>query len=542
MTVSRRHFLTTSAAWAAATAFPNQRVASRVSAGAILVPSHGRWLDPDARALVAQAVEAAHAAGAAYADARVTVTREQRFYGPTPNIDRELYGIGVRAVVGGHWGFSASAVRTPEEMARLGRGAVAQAKASARGRPRDFQWVAIPPVVNGSWTTPIKYDPFNVPVGERMDFMNDAASYANTLMNSQRDLTTTRMWFWRQAKAFASTEGASWEQTTYLTSGAFSLGYRDQYAHGWHAGIAEADFLSMAGKGWEHISESGLVDRIPQLHDEAEQARHVVPVDIDRYDLVLSAQAMAAMIDTTIGSASELDRALGYEANATGTSYLRDPLQMLGTYVVGSPLLNVTADRLTPGAAATVRWDDESVASPAFPLVTEGILVDYQTTREQATWLAPYYAKAKKPVQSRGCAGAESGLAMTMQHSPNLRVLPGAHDTSFESLVSNTARGIAVMSVVYNQMDQQQLNGMCYATLRQIRNGKLGPFITNGAIVFRAPEFWKSLMAIGGPASERWYGFTRSKGEPAQFTTHSVGAVPGKVRNVRVIDLQRKAL
>jgi TldD protein len=538
--LTRRNFLATSAASALVTTLARSHPRSAQAASSILVRRGPGIVDPDPHALAAAAVAAARAAGASYADVRLTETRTQLFWGafPIPQEDSELIAVGVRVLMNGFWGFMSSALWTTDEVVRLARGAVAQAVTNAMGKTRPVDLGAVPRVDKGTWTMPVKYDPFDISIGEKLDFMKDAASYAESLMSVTG--TAFEMHFRRQRQVFASSDGSSWEQTTFVASGGFTVWYRDQYSLGLNQGNVSAEFLSPAGKGWEHISESGLVDQIPGLVDLAEQARHVVPVEADAYDAVFSAQAVAALADATIGAASELDRALGYEADAGGTSYLSDPLGMLGTYKVGSALLDVTADRSTPGGAATIRWDDEAVVPDTFPIVTNGVLVDFQTTREQAAWLAPYYQKIGKPVRSHGCAGADSAMNITLQHAPNFRVLPGGTDVGFDDLVANVKKGIAVLHLE-TEMDQQQLNGTAYPLMREIKNGKLGRFIQFGCIAFRAPELWKKLVAIGGPSSERWYGFARGKGQPWQETTHSVGAVPARISDVRVFDVRFKA-
>lgn len=487
---------------------------------------------PTPEALAATAVDAARAAGASYADARLTITRNQKFVGSTPSEEGELLGAGVRVLVKGVWGFLSSALWTTDEMARLARGAVDQATAQRMDGARTVDLGRIPIVTRGHWTMPVKYDPFDIPDEEKLDVMNDAQDYARSVIEGRP--LYTEMSFLRQRKVFASSEEASWEQISYVSGGQFILGYREQYSRHLHQGHAAADFLSPAGKGWEHITESGLIDHIPALIDAAEQSRHVIPVDPNMYDVVFSASAMAALVDATIGTATELDRALGYEANAGGTSFLDNPLEMLGTYKLGAALLNVTADRSTPGGAATVQWDDDGVTPETFSLVKDGVLTDFQTTREQAAWLAPYYQKKGIPVRSHGCAASESGLTSTTQLPANLRLLPGASDTSFEELVSNIRNGLAVLTLEPH-MDQQQRNGVAYPVMRQIRNGKLGPFVADAALVFQTSELWKNLIALGGRRSERWVGITRKKGEPSQEFVHSVGAVPGVIRNMRVL-------
>jgi TldD protein len=535
---TRRRFLETGAAAAALAWLPNQ---SRLGLGVpgLTVPSGRRQPgEPDRHALAARAVDAAKAAGATYADARLSRIREEVFYGPHPVIEQETFAVGVRVLVNGYWGFLSSALWTPDEAVRLAQGAVQQAKANALGKTRDVDLTTVPPVTNGSWHMPVKYDPFDIPIGEKLDVIKAAMDYAQSYIVGTN--TNCSMSFRREEKVFASSEGSSWEQTTYVTGAGFSVSYRDEYHLGLKTGGAGADFMSPAGKGWEHISESGLIDAIPHLIDEAEQSRHVVPVDVGRYEAVFNAAAMAALLDATIAPATELDRAMGYEANAEGTSYLNEPLEMLGTFKVGAPLLNVTANRSAVGGAATVKWDDEGVVPDEFPIVKDGILVDYQTTREQASWLKPWYEKHNQPIRSHGCASAESAMYITTQHPPNFTLVPGKADADFDDLVANVEKGVAVLST-QAAVDQQRLNGVGYGTMREIVDGKLGRFIVGGAYLFRSPELWKSLLNLGGPSSQASYGFERGRGQPWQRTTHSVSAVPAHIKQIDLIDAKRKA-
>jgi len=500
----------------------------------LYVPSVGRGGEPDLQTLAANAIEAARQAGATYADARLTLTRQQR----PGSFEGEERGFGVRVLVNGYWGFLASAVWTPDEAARLARVAVAQAQAHSRGKARPVDLGSIPAVSRGEWVMPVKYDPFDIPIGEKLDVMD---AFAELVNNARFGVWTDQeMNFRRQRTVFASSEGSSWTQTTYASDARFVVFYHDSYYAGLGIGAAGADFLSSTGRGWEHIADAAIPHAIPQLIEDAELSRHRVPVDVGRYDVVFGAEAMATLVDETLGAATELDRALGYEANAGGTSYLGDPLAMLGTQHIGSDLVTVTANRSLPGGVATVRWDDEGVVPDEFPLIHNGVLVDYQTSREQAAWLEPYYRRSGKLVRSHGCSAAPSALSMQMQHAPNLALAPSKSPTTFEELVAGTEKGIAVLDLDVS-MDQQCLNGMGNGTMREIVRGKLGRYIRGGSLVFRAPELWKNLVALGGPDTVRWYGRSRSKGQPSQRTTHSVGAVPAKITQLALIDATRKA-
>jgi TldD protein len=117
---------------------------------------------------------------------------------------------------------------------------------------------------------------------------------------------------------------------------------------------------------------------------------------------------------------------------------------MLGSYQAGAPAITLTAERSEPGAVATVKWDDEGVEPDTFHLVKDGVLTDFQTTRESAGWMKDYYAKTGQPIRSHGCAGAPSAVYAPMQQAPNLTLTSGHGAEDFDALVSGMTDGIAI--------------------------------------------------------------------------------------------------
>jgi hypothetical protein len=130
-----------------------------------------------------------------------------------------------------------------------------------------------------------------------------------------------------------------------------------------------------------------------------------------------------------------------------------------------------------------------------------------------------------------------------MQLLPNVQVMPGTKEQSFEDLVAGVEEGVAIISAdplraVY--MDQQQSSGMLIGTMRKIVKGKLGPYASpNCRPMFRVPELWKGLTAIGGPSSLEWNPVMYRKGQPEQTSYASAGGVPGRFKQVPFIDIFR---
>jgi TldD protein len=351
--------------------------------------------------------------------------------------------------------------------------------------------------------------------------------------------TTTRLRFVKEERIFASTENNYSTQTVFTTGAVMNVTVsRDWLTERY--GFRSVDFLTPAGAGWEYVVNAPFEERAHALVEEARRSRRPKPVDLGRYDVVFDAVALAGILDATIGPATELDRAMGYEANNGGTSFLNTPLDMLGTYRLASPLVTVMANRSMPGGAATVQWDDEGVTPDEITLVKDGILTDFQTTRESASWMAPYYRKIGRPVRSHGCAGSDEATIPTSLRPPNFVLTPGAQQVSFDDLVAGTKKGLAVVGG-RSWTDQQALNGTTSGDLvYEIRDGKLGRPLDAAEVTWRAPEFWRNVVALGGTASVRHVGIERGR-DYAHRVPYTIAAVPAKVTQLALMDARRRA-
>lgn len=491
--------------------------------------------DPDVRELAMRALDAARAAGASYADVRLTVTRTQSFMYASPPVDGEEVAVSVRALAGGGWGFAASSDWTPDSVAQLGKDAAEQARANDwRGVP-PVELGDRPPPASGSWTMPVKRDPFAVAVEEKLDYIRAAEAYARTFRHAN---ATSVVIFERQERVFASTDGAFCTQRVYdsLGSGSFfNVSVVDPITR--RSGLRSAEFMRPSGSGYEIFEDAKLLDRIPCLYEEACLQLTAKPVTVGRYDVLFDARAVALLLDESIGAALELDRALGLEANAGGTSYLAPPARVLGT-AIASPLLTVHADRSRPGGAATVRWDDEGVAPDDFTLVDGGVLSDYATDRERASALAAHYQANGQRPHSHGCAASPDAAAFPLVHTPNLSMQPAREERGFEEMLADIEDGFAVQGGRV-EMDQQKLTGQGFGeAVYRVKRGKIVDTIAGASYLFQSTQLWKDLVALGGARSVESIGITSTKGQPPQKAVHSVNAVPARFRDVRVIDVR----
>lgn len=493
-------------------------------------------------ALVLRAVDAGKAVGASFIDARITRTVSQSQNGPGWS-DSEFVHMGVRAFVNGVWGFASSPYCDLDEAAVLAKSAVSQAKINAAVFPRDIE-LGTYPAVKGKWSTPIKLDPFTVPMEERTDFIDSFQGIMPRYIPGRgyssimKDVDVSRV-----EKTIATSDGSLYSQTLYRTGGTFELGVGAEAPNEPARALVQGKGIDLAGAGWELFEDAKLRDQIPGLIDEAERNLYVPvePIMIGRYEIVTSAAIAGGLMASTFANGTQLDRVLGYEANAGGTSYLGpNHMQYLGT-PLGNSKLTVTADRSMPRGLATVKWDDEGVVPDEFSIIDQGKLVDYQTTREMTGFMSEWYTSRKMPIRSHGCCYATDAKKLPMLHTPNLTMKPGDGASSMEEMISKTERGIAFIGGMVGT-DFQSRTGTGGGMMREIRNGKLGSILLGAQLMYDSLEIWKNLLEVGNEKSmEQMPTLPTGKGEPQQVSQYSIRSVPIRLKDMAVVDGTRKA-
>jgi TldD protein len=541
MAPTRRDFLT-SAASAAAMVGLGGRASATSAADALsaLTPLDAAIAaaEPNVRELAALALDAAKTAGADYADVRFVrnrsqnlSTREQRVSGVS---DSETYGFGVRTLVNGSWGFAASRDLTREEVSRVAKQAVEQARANRSALVRPVV-LAPAPAVNGTWNSPIEIDPFSVTIEDKVALLL-AANQAALAVKGARFVNSS-MFFLREEKTFASTDGSFTVQTIYRTQPSMTV---TAVGSGDFA-TRESNDVAPRGLGYEHVRDAKLVESASKWASDAVEKLSAKSVEVGRYDLVLHPSHLWLTIHESVAHPTELDRAMGYEANYAGTSFVAPPEKVLGTLKYGSELMNIRGDRTQHGSLSACGWDDEGVKPEDFDIIKKGTFVDYHTTREQALWLDWYYKKLGKPTRSHGCSYAQTWAAVQFQRMPNVSLLPGEKDLGWEDLISATDRGIAIIGDGSFSIDQQRYNAQFGGQVfYEIKGGKIVGMLKDVAYQMKTPDFWASLDMIGGPKSYYLGGaFGDAKGQPVQVNAVSHGAPVTRFRNINVINTGR---
>jgi predicted Zn-dependent protease len=203
--------------------------------------------------------------------------------------------------------------------------------------------------------------------------------------------------------------------------------------------------------------------------------------------------------------------------------------------------LNVTADRTSPHLGAA-KWDDEGVATEAFPVIERGQVVDYFTTRETAPFLATWYAKRNRPVKSHGSAVSWTPVLAPMGCASNLTVGTGSAGTTLESQVRQLSNGMLLRGADYVVSDQQVASGSFMPRMMyEVKNGQITRRLIGGCVQFATKNLWNGIAAMGDASTVQHYVHTGSVGETWSRTVLPVAAPSAQVSQVDVIQIGRNA-
>jgi TldD protein len=493
--------------------------------------------DASIKDLCLRALSSAKTAGASYADVRVGRTRLQSVSTREQQItnlsDSETFGFGIRVLAQGAWGFAASRDLTPAEIDRVARLAVAQAMANRRAMQGPITLAPTPAVKDGRWRSPIEIDPFDIAIEEKVALLLRANAEALKVAGAR--FVNSSLAFVKDEKTYASTDDVFTVQQVYRCFPQLNVTAVDS-TRGLFETRNSAEIAPM-GLGWEWVLTCDLPGNAQRWAEEAVQKLTAKSVEPGRYDLVLEPHHLFLTIHESIAHPTELDRALGYEANYAGTSFLAPPEQILGKFRYGPEFMNIQGDRSQPGSLSACGWDDDGVAPETYLIIKNGIVVDYQTTRDQVAMLTPLTGRTV----SHGTSYAESWGDVQFQRMPNVSLLPGERDLKLDDLLAATDNGIYIVGRGSYSIDQQRYNFQFGGQVfYEVKGGKITGMLKDVAYQARTPDFWNSMDMIGGKSSYLMNGtFTDGKGQPGQVNAVSHGCPPARFKNVNVLNTGR---
>jgi len=518
MKFSRRDFLKTAGFTACAITLPAWTLEVEAAISERFAADKNRVADA--------ALSTAKRLGASYADIRINRyrfesigTRERQ----VQNVSRsQNYGFGVRVLVNGTWGFAASFDVTEETARRVTQQAIEIAKANSQFQRKK---VRLAPVqkVETTWRSSFQKDPFDVPIDEKIQFLlklNEAAldvkgvSFVNSSM----------AWI-NEQKFLATSDGSRVEQYLIRGNPSFSVTAVDR---------ASGDFQTRnslgegQAVGYEYIEKYDLLAEAKQAGEEAVMKLSAKPIEPGKYDLILHPSHLFLTIHESVGHSTELDRALWWEANSAGTSFLTP--DKTGKLQFGSKIVNFFADRTQSAGLATVGYDDEAVPGQKWYLVKDGIFVDWQTTRDLALLIGRN--------KSYGCLYADSWSSVPFPRMPNVSLEPAKENVTTEDLIAGVEKGIMIHGRGSYSIDQQRYNFQFGGqTFREIKNGKVVGMLRDVAYQSRTTDFWNACDGLGGQSTYLMPGtFNDGKGEPGQSSSVSHGCPTARFRGINVLN------
>nr|WP_295871215.1 TldD/PmbA family protein [uncultured Chitinophaga sp.] len=494
------------------------------------------------------ALNTARSKGATYADVRIgrylnqfVVTREAR----VQNIaNAESFGVGIRVIANGCWGFAATNTVTKEAIAKAAERAVAVAKANSRVTTTPVQLAPQKGYGEVSWKTPIVQSAFTIPVKDKVDLLLNVNSIA---MKGGANFVNSAILAINEQKYFASTDGSYIDQDIHRLFPTFTVTKIDRASGKFET---RKSLSSPVGMGYEYLTPTadnkvnGVVTRYKDRYDMLEDVKNAT-ADVDqklkaksvepgKYDLVLDPSHLWLTIHESVAHPTELDRVLGYEANYAGTSFLTLDKWKSRNFQFGSKLVNVVADKLQPGSLGAVGYDDEGVQCGQWDLIKDGVLVNYQAIRDQAHIIGLDH--------SQGCCYAQSWADVQFQRMPNVSLQPGKEKLSVDDMIKNVEKGIYIIGDGSFSIDQQRYNFQFGGqTFYEIKDGKIAGMLKDVAYQANTQEFWNSCTAIADKSDYRLGGaFNDGKGQPGQSNAVSHGSSTTRFNGVNVINTARK--
>jgi TldD protein len=418
------------------------------------------------------------------------------------------------------------------------------AKANSKFQTEPVKLAPVKGVGDVTWNTPIKKNALEVPVKDKVDLLlsvNDAA------MKNGANFITSVLFLVNEQKFFASTDGSYIDQDVHRLWAPFfataigESGFKQRTGLGNPVGMGfeyldgkEEDKIRVSGANVGYKNSYDIIEDATAAGKQLQAKLKARSVEPGKYDLVLDPAHLMLTIHESVGHPLELDRVLGYEANFAGTSFATLDKWKSGKFQYGSDIVNLFADKTQENSLGNVAFDDEGVKTKEWDLVKDGILVNYQATRDQVHMIDQN--------ESHGCCYSQSWRDVQFQRMPNVSLRPNKEDISADDVIKDVENGIYIAGRGSFSIDQQRYNFQFGGQLfYEIKDGKITDQIEDVAYQSNTQEFWNNCVQMAGKSDYRVGGsFFDGKGQPSQVSAVSHGCPTTRFNNVNVINTARK--
>ncbi|MBW1297287.1 TldD/PmbA family protein [Aquimarina litoralis] len=545
--MKRRDFIQYTGLGAGALMMPSLLMGNDIPAEALLNPGMDIAIK---KRMVDVALNTAKSLGARYADARIgrylnqyVFTREDKVQNV---VNTESFGIGIRVIVNGTWGFASTNSVTEDGIKKATEQAVAIAKANSKIQKEEVKLAPVQSHGEVTWKTPIKKDFKDVPVSEKVDLLLSANAAA---LKNGANYVNSGLFMVNEQKYFASTDGSYIDQDVHRIWPTFTVTAIDKSTGKFKSRQAMS---APMGMGYEYMdglaseklkgpeglnlyrNSYDMVEDATLAAQQAKQRLTAKSVEAGKYDLVLEPNHLGLTIHESVGHPLELDRVLGYEANYAGTSFATLDKWKTKSFKYGSDIVNLVADKTQIGSLGAVGYDDEGVKTKKWDLVRKGILTNYQAIRDQVHMI--------DQKESHGCCYSQSWNDVQFQRMPNVSLEPGKEKYSIDDMIKDVEKGIYIAGRGSYSIDQQRYNFQFGGTVFfEIKNGKIVGMLDDVAYQSNTQEFWNSCVKICDKDDYRMFGsFFDGKGQPSQISAVSHGSSTTRFNGVNVINTGRK--
>ena len=487
------------------------------------------------RELASAALQRAADLGAQHADFRAERIRGERVVLSDGNLetlfDADELGLAVRVVVDGTWGFASAVDMTPDAAARAAEEAAEVARVAAAINSERIELADEPAYGDVRWVSAYDVDPFDVGVAEKVALLSEWS--AGLLAHDRISHVDASLHQVRECKFYSDGATTTLQQRVRVHPVVTAVAVEPDGRFETMRTLAPP-----AGRGLEYLGGSPWDGRgtgawqfpaeLSELPGMLAGKLAAPSIEAGRYDLVIAPSNLWLTIHESIGHATELDRALGYEAAYAGTSFAT--LDKLNTLQYGSPVMRVTGDRTAEHGLATIGYDDEGVATQSWDLITGGVLTGYQLDRRMA--------RMQGFGRSNGCAFADSPAHMPIQRMANVSLQPAEGGPTTEELIAGVENGIYILGDKSWSIDMQRYNFQFTGQrFYRISGGRLAGQLRDVAYQATTTDFWNSMEAVGGPQTYVLGGaFNCGKGQPGQVAPVSHGCPPALFRGVRILN------
>lgn len=479
------------------------------------------------------ALDKAKSLGSDYADVRLSYKKELKAKLLNGFTFGESLNVSVRVLVDGYWGFCCTPIWSESSVITAVELAYNQARGNSQGPPREIDTsLYTAPGESGEWIMPVKTDPFTKNPYEFQDYIWGLYAFIQNfpMVTSHYDLSmdfdVSNVWF-------GATNGAIQFQRLFSTAGRAGFQINDSRTNTIRF---DTETLQPSGMGYELFTDQDLYTQLREGFDEALELLKlpVQPVDVGRFDMLVPGSGTAELLGRTIGAAVELDRIMGVEANAGGTSYIQDPANEMGSFMLGPSSLKVDYQRDEPGAIGTRKWDDEGTRCSKGTLVEDGVIKRAFSNREMQV-----HVKSPEQVASGNACAGHYTMAPSVFPANMTMKAGAARSGAVKEMIKDMESGVYFRTATAG-LDFQMISGMITGDMYEVKDGTVVSRLAGGGCWFKATELWNEIVAVGSAKSQRRMGITFSKGAPVGSCAASVTAPAVLFKDSTIIDVTRK--